>query len=228
MRSAYGLFVHGVGTQSSGYSIKAQEHLARGLFKRGIQLYAREVLWAPLMDLKSNAFMQRIKRQGHAANMLTGLFVNTFSDATSYRADSELTQQIQHLVDYEIAMLRGEPFYVFAHSLGGLIMSDYLRSRNLVKPEKFITFGCNIPLFCLGQPYTCPTQLLGPTRWWNYFYHSDALGYPLHEEPGLLHVRDRAISESDGIRASDIIPGLSHIDYFSDDAFWQKTVAGDL
>ncbi len=225
MRDVYGLFVHGVGTQSAGYSIKAQEHLAKGLYKRGIQLYAREVLWAPLMDLRSKAFMQRIEKQGHAANMLTNLFVNTFSDATSYRADNAVTTQIQYLIDYEIAKLRGVPLYIFAHSLGGLIMSDYLTTRNMVRPQKFVTFGCNIPIFCLGQPYVCPPQLLGPTRWWNYFDHEDMLGYPLHEEPGMQHVRDRGVSTG-GLAIGNT--GLSHITYFNDASFWEKTVAGDL
>ncbi len=225
MRDVYGLFVHGVGEQTAGYSMKAQVALSQGLQRRGIQLYAREVLWAPLMDLNSRAFMARIKRQGHAANMLTNLFVNTFSDATSYRADSAVTQKIQYLIDYEIAKLRGEPLYIFAHSLGGLIMSDYLRSRNLVRPQKFITFGCNIPIFTLGAPFTCPPQLLGPTRWWNYFDHEDMLGYPLHEDPGMQHVRDRGVNTG-GLAIGNT--GLSHITYFNDADFWAKTVAGDL
>lgn len=225
MREAYGLFVHGVGTQSAGYSRKAQLALTRGLARRGISLYAREVLWASLMDTRSNAFLARIKKQGHAGNMLTDLFVNTFADATSYRADSEVTRQIQYLIDYEVAALRGEPLYIFAHSLGGLIMADYLRSRNLVRPQKFITFGCNIPIFCLGQPFVCPPQLMGPTRWWNYFDHEDMLGYPLHTEPGMGHVLDRGVNTG-GLAIGNT--GLSHITYFNDEDFWEKRVAGDL
>ncbi len=229
MKSAvYGLVIHGVGEQTAGYSSDAQEWLAAGCSKRGKTLYAREVLWAPLADLRSAKFLKECRKRGSGENPLKKLFAHTFSDALAYRQNSKLQTEIFDVIDQAVLRLRGEPVHIFAHSLGGLVALDYLHSRTNLKVAKLVTFGCNVPLFYLGDPtaFRCPAQLREPGKWVNAFYSKDFLGYPLAGCEGMEHVEDTVLEEAPGLTWSDIVPGLSHVDYFEDKRFWKGTLPG--
>lgn len=223
MRPVYALFIHGVGTQDSHFSDDAQLWLAQGLQAHGGSLYARACHWAPLMDLTSTAFLEDARKRGHAENPITKLVTNTLSDALAYRNDRPVADKIRYLIDYEVQSLRGEPVVIFAHSLGGLIMADYLRSRTELKVEKLVTFGCNIPLFYLGAEFYPPAQTAHAGTWTNCFYHDDCLGYPLAGVSHLEYVVDMKIEPAPGIHFSDVVPGLTHVDYFGDKRFWRET-----
>lgn len=222
MESVYALFVHGVGTQDSKFADFAQEKLAAACSKRGATLYARSVHWAPLMDLTSKAFLKDVQARGSSDNPTQKLVTNTLSDALVYRPEREVGKQILGVYDYEVSSLRGEPVYIFAHSLGGLISLDYLRSRAGLKVAKLVTFGCNVPLFYLGaNDFVCPHQVSVPGTWTNLFYASDMLGYPVAGCRGMSHVEDVHLPGAPGLHASTLVPGLSHVDYFSDSHLWE-------
>lgn len=228
IKPIYAIFIHGVGEQDSHYSDHAQRTLAAGLSQRGYTLYARAVHWAPLMDLNSTAFLAAVRAKGTAGNSAQRLVANTLSDALAYRDDRPVARQIYGVYDYEVLALRGEPVYIFAHSLGGLITCDYLRTRTKLKVARFVTFGCNIPLFFLGTTFKPPAQVASPGTWTNLYYDSDMLGFPLSTEKNLSHVVDVRIAQASGITLSDIVPGLSHLDYFGDSRMWGETVPNVL
>lgn len=103
-----------------------------------------------------------------------------------------------------------KPLIVVAHSLGGLIMSNYVcdaehgstsedgcrplsewsafeRAETLVD---LVTMGCNIPLFTLAYdeiesitfpPATLEPGLLDVARWLNVYDRDDVLGYPIKQ-----------------------------------------------
>jgi pimeloyl-ACP methyl ester carboxylesterase len=228
VKPVYAIFIHGVGEQNSHFADYAQRKLSAGLSKRGYTLYARSVHWAPLMDLNSTRFLKAARAKGSVVNPAQKLVANTLSDALAYHADRPVAQQIYGVYDYEVLALRGEPVYIFAHSLGGLITCDYLRTRTKLKVARFVTFGCNIPLFYLGATFTPPAQVASPGTWNNLFYDSDMLGYPVSEEENLSHVVDQKIEPAPGLRFSDIIPGLTHVDYFGDSRLWGETIPNVL
>lgn len=228
MRPIYAIFIHGVGTQDSHFADYATHTLAAACSRRGATLYARSVHWAPLMDLTSTAFLKAAKAKGSIVNPSQKLVANTLSDALAYRADRPVAQEIFGVFDYEVLALRGEPVYIFAHSLGGLITCDYLRTRTRLKVARFVTFGCNIPLFYLGAQFTPPESIETTGSWNNLFYEADMLGYPLSEVEGMKHVIDQRIDPSPGIHFSDIVPGLTHVDYFGDQRLWSETIPNVL
>jgi pimeloyl-ACP methyl ester carboxylesterase len=224
MRPVYAIFIHGVGTQDSHFADYATATLAAACSRRGATLYARSVHWAPLMDLTSTAFLKAAKAKGHSVNPTAKLVGNTLSDALAYRADRPIASKIFGVYDYEVLALRGEPVVIFAHSLGGLITADYLRTRVNLKVARFVTFGCNIPLFYLGAQFSPPAQVASPGTWNNLFYEADMLGYPVSSEEGMHHVVDQRIEPSPGVHFSDIVPGLTHVDYFGDRRLWSETI----
>ncbi len=175
------------------------------------------------MQLASTAFLKAAKSKGSIVNPSQKLVAHTLADALAYRADRPVGAQIHYLVDYEVSMLRADNFHIFAHSLGGLIMADWLRSRAAVNIGSMNTFGCNIPLFSLGTTFDVPAAI-GPKGrpWRNYYYDSDMLGYALTTVPELSHVRDIQLPDAGGLRWSQIVPGLSHIDYLGDRSFFER------
>lgn len=227
VKPLHALFIHGVGEQTSNFADEAIKTLSAACSRRGVVLYARSAHWAPLMDLNSTRFLKAAKARGSSANATQRLVANTLSDALSYRADRPVGEQILHLVDYEVSQLRADDFVIFAHSLGGLIACDWLRTRTSARLGKLVTFGCNIPLFTLGTAFEVPPAVEKYGKWLNYFYDSDMLGYPLDGVPELQHVIDMKLDDAGGLRWSEIVPGLAHIDYLGDRAFW-KRVPKDL
>jgi hypothetical protein len=227
-RDIYVAVSHGVGTQTSKYADKMLKRMAAEASRQGAVLYAKAIHWAPLLDLMSTAFLKDAQKRGQVSNPSRKLVTNTLADALMYRADRPVAEKIYYVIDYDLRQLRGSPVHFIGHSLGCLVFLDYLMSRNGVRVASFNTMGCNIPLFTLGAPLKLPVQLQpGAVNWRNYYYDSDALGFPLCGVPELQHVQDRLIGDSGGFQWSDIVPGLSHVDYFGD-AWLAKKLMRDI
>jgi hypothetical protein len=221
----YALFVHGVGEQSSDFAADAIRNLRGVLAQRGTKLYAGVVHWAPLADRFEKTFLQSAEAHGSRGNPSQRLVVGTLADALAYQSNPGLRAQIANLVDYEYTRLRAGSVHIFAHSLGGLVMTDWLRSRKNARPQSLHTFGCNLGLFNLGQRFDCPKALLNDKVWINYYSPSDMLGFPLRTRPEFAQVRDVKV------RVGGIFKrwsGLAHTAYFGDSNFWRKTVPSYL
>lgn len=217
MKAVNAIFIHGVGTQERGYSSSAQLWLARALAARGRQLYAREVLWSPILDRYENEMMREIRARGSAVRPAQRLVVGTLADALCY---GNRREEILELVDRAFASLRSSSCYVFAHSLGGVIATDWLRTRAGAKIDRLITFGCNLQLFSLGakEAWKCPPQVSARGKWVSAFDEDDMLGYPLAGwQP---HVIDVEVSVGGLLGGT----GLAHTAYFTDEGFWRETV----
>jgi hypothetical protein len=212
--------IHGVGEQTSSFAEDARYNLRKGLREKGWQLHCTQVHWAPLADRVQRKFLKSVEAKGSRGNMTQKLVVGTLADALMYRSSPELQQQIFHIIDQQIWML-GEPVTIFAHSLGGLIATDYLRARPSCKNVKLVTFGCNIGLFTLGANFDCPQQLRRPNSWVNLYAKSDMLGFPVAVDPALKHVQDVQVSVG---RWWQGWTGLAHVRYWDTDRLWRRTI----
>jgi pimeloyl-ACP methyl ester carboxylesterase len=226
MKEVSAIFVHGVGEQTHDFASAARKQLSGALAVKGVKLRAASVHWAPLADQLEHNFLRNAQLRGSTGNLTQRLVVGTLADAIAYQASERLREQIAYLIDYEYTRLRVPEVHVFAHSLGGLISLDWLRTRNNVRPAHLWTLGCNVGLFNLGRQFDCPLSVAGAGRWSNLFYPSDLLGFPLQAQPGFGHVQDVAIRSAGFWRMSTIVPGLRHLDYWSDSRLWGDTLPG--
>lgn len=193
----------------------------------------REVQWSHVLQPKQSDFLRKI---GAVSTSGFGrkFVLDRLSDAGSYRYTGWPGDRTYERVHGEVARVAAElrddlgpdaPIMIFAHSLGGHVMSNYIydmqprdwpetgrkpkrarihamdRNGTLLKvPEtplermetvvKIVTFGCNIPVFVMGQDRDEVTPILPPQQslpdhlklpgWWeNCFTRADILGYPL-------------------------------------------------
>lgn len=217
------LFIHGVGRQDASFADVALHALADGLERRGHRLLASSVHWAGFADRVQDRFIERAEKHGSAINPSQKLVVGTLADALMYATNPTLQGKIFRLLDQHVKLVRA-PFTIFAHSLGGLIATDWLRQRTALD-VRLVTLGCNIGLFNLGKRFASVPSLDGPGRWINLFSSRDMLGFPLAHEEGLEHVQDVKVSVGGWFRGWT---GLAHTLYWTDESLWRKTVPGLL
>lgn len=173
----------------------------------------REVYWADILHKRQQDYIQD-SLVGRARWMFLRKFVmHNLADAGSYRqsssGNSDVYARIHGRVQKAVAGIErdhGEtiPMVVLAHSLGGLIMSNYIydlqKGAEVVPLASdfqrmqtmcgFITFGCNIPIFQFAFPRDVVAPIAFPgvqitskkrikTWWHNYNDKDDVLGMPL-------------------------------------------------
>ena len=143
------------------------------------------------------------------------------------------------------------PLVVIAHSLGGHVMSNYIYDaqqenkngtgaatpiQRMETVAKFITFGCNIPVFVFAYPESdvrpiaypgskLPTRLKMKPWWYNYFDRDDVLGFPLRDvSPRYAAMaNDNRLADVE-INAGSILTSwnpLSHNAYWTDEDFYR-------
>jgi hypothetical protein len=220
-RELSALFVHGVGEQGSNFAADAIKLLRGALAKRGVKLVAGVVHYAPLADEYERTFLQAAQKQGSRGNAAQRLVVGTLADALAYQSNARLRERIMYLVDWEYSRLRAGSVHIFAHSLGGLVMTDWLRSRKNVRPLKLWTMGSNLGLFNLGQPFDCPPALLNDGVWTNLWDDRDMLGFPLRAQAAFSQVQDVEVRVGSWLTGWT---GLAHTKYWGDRKLWKKTI----
>jgi len=217
----HALFIHGVGEQSPAFATLAAARFGDALDDRSIRLYHTSAHWAPLADRLESDFMSRVVAKGSAGRPLQHLVAMTLADALVYQSNGALREQIQALLDREIARLRGRHVVVFAHSLGCLIFTDYLRARPNLKNVSLVTMGLNLELFFLGERVPRVPQLEN-TGWVNLYDRDDLLGWPA-TDPNLKKVLNYEVSVGSWWQRW-IVRGAAHIGYWDDRKLWSKTM----
>jgi hypothetical protein len=190
----------------------------------------REVFWADVLQGRQTAYLDAITADGARWPGIRDFVMHRLTDAAAYRktyestldpADASLTdkqrlaveqdiyRQIHDRVARTIARLEeiagpDAPLLIFAHSLGGHIVSNYAYDmqngrevvdatgdfQRLKTMAGFLTFGCNIPIFTFAYPpgRVLPIDYPGTTipkarrlsPWWmNLNDRNDVLGMPL-------------------------------------------------
>lgn len=177
-------------------------------------------------------------------------FINFFADAIAYqrvpREAHDMYRSIHtrihdHLVTLRTALdNQDKPLIMVAHSLGSVIMSNYIWDEQTGKGlgtntfermetlAGFVTFGSNIPLFTLAlpevqsiefPPAALPAHLKTQAKWFNFFDADDALGYPLKP---LSPSYEKAVSEDIEINVGGLFTSwnpISHTEYWTDNDF---------
>lgn len=212
------MFVHGVGSQAAGYSTHAQKWFA----SKVPNFYGSEALWSPVLDRYENKMMKEVARKGSSTRPAQKLVVQTLADALCFQNRKE---EIFDVLDQAYVRLRADEVHIFAHSLGVLLVLEWMRSREKVRVAKLFSFGCNLELFNLGAEtkFVTPPQVDMPGKWVNAFDPSDMLGWPLRS--WLPAVHDIEVNVGSILTSWN---GLAHTGYFHEKSLWLRTFPNEI
>jgi len=248
------LIVHGMGSQAEDFSKGIIDDLTDKLGDKAGSVCWEKVWWAPVLSGREAEVWNSLST-GYDLDWvkMRKFFLNAFGDASAYRYMRDepdcIYYQIHDKVHEGLKSLRArlggddKPLIVIAHSLGSVIMSNYIWDRQHGKDEDrygqnsfekmeslagLITFGSNIPFFVLASnkvesitfpPANLTGELKAKAKWLNFFDSDDILGWPLKE---LSDGYRKAVTEDREINVGGILSAwnpVSHEDYWTDDDF---------
>lgn len=194
------LIVHGIGSQTVGYSQQFQSAL------KADNLVVHEVCWQAAIEPQQVALFNNLTNI--KLRTLRKLFLSYAGDAIDYQAGTETYNEIHNTINTGLEILsqkldEDSPLIIFAHSLGTVIVSNFIwdqeehinyqASRNalhlLEHLQALYTVGSPITAFSLkfkdgGRPirYSRP--------WYNIYSPFDIIGYPLKPLNSLYKEKD--------------------------------------
>jgi hypothetical protein len=251
--------IHGVGSQGVRYAEGMIQEINANvdkLYPDGAnRIEWQAIHWAYEFEKRETAYLRDATRENDMDWLkLRKFVVSSVGDAVSYRHLSERPdsayKRIHGIVEGDIAKLRVRvksdeaPLIVLAHSLGAVIMSDYIWDMKVRKENGdvagldtfeqlgtlvgLVTFGCNLPLFSFGTEdpkaidfpgFAVSPELSQKARWYNYYDPDDLLGFPLKQ---ISDSYDVAVNEDIPIDVGGILTGwnpASHVRYWTDNDF---------
>ena len=248
------LVVHGIGVQKEDFAEDFISEMTTRL--TDLQVASDAVVWeigywADLLNAREAKLWDDLS-QDHDLDWVTvrQFFINFFADAIAYQrkfvAHDDMYRQIHNRIHQSLARLRSnlgnqdKPLIVIAHSLGSVIMSNYIWDEQtnqglgtnpferMETLASIVTFGSNIPLFTLAlddiecitfPPPTLPAKLKTRAKWLNFFDGDDVLGYPL--KPLSTSYRQTVTADLQ-INAGGLFTSwnpISHTEYWTDNDF---------
>lgn len=255
MAPELGVFVvHGIGIEQPDFADAFIAEMQDRLHTLGMAadtVQWQPAYWADLLNDRERHLWDTLARD-HDLDWVTvrKFFINFFADAIAYqRQPGQHPGTYQHihqrvhdrLVDLRTALgQQDKPLVIIAHSLGSVIMSNYiwdeqhqqgLGTTPLTQMHTlagFVTFGSPMPLFTLAlddvisitfPPLTLPASLHGHAQWLNFFDADDVLGYPLKP---LSPSYDQAVSADLEINVGNLFTAwnpIVHTAYWTDNDF---------
>ena len=229
------IVVHGMGDRKKNYHEKFEEKI-----KNEIDDIWEDVIFIPIYYQEILQASQEVifnKMRPHIDWKKSRKFLlYSFSDAASLEHKKDIkgspytkTQEMIRDKLQEIYKTCGAsiPVVVFAHSLGGQVISNYIwdaqreqanygvwqnSKANPKDPEdcflrlqslvRFYTVGCNIPIFVAGhEKIVAIDEPHKDFKWYNFFDEDDILGWPLRPLSDSYDelVTDISVDAGDGI-----------------------------
>ena len=254
MSGKLGIFIiHGMGNPESSFADGLIRRFTRRLGDQAADVQFTSCYWSPILQEQQDVTWGRLLQSNKMdAKAIRKWVVSALGDPVCYlsgymKNGSPVYQLIHEQIRQDLSKLAlrlqnadSKPLMVLAHSLGSVIMSNYLWDEQagngigtnaFEKGEtltSFTTYGSNIPMFLPpSPPITCikfpsqniPAKYKNVARWINVFDPDDILGYPLKDiwdnTQGTV-IEDRDINV--GIWPLSESP-LSHTFYDKDDDF---------
>ena len=250
------LLIHGMGSVADDYAHDAIQELRERISGRGLNrddIAWESVYWAPILseresqlwvDLSADNDLNWAKRRK--------FFTNAFGSVSAYPALPNrcvnVYDKIHGTVHNSLKALRAKlggadkPLVVIAHSLGSVIMSNYIWDRQKGKDEAsfggsafermetlagLVTLGSNIPLFTLAcdpvvsiefPPPALPEKLRKSAKWLNLYDSDDVLGWPLKPLSGSY---GESVTTDMEVNVGNILTNwnpANHAAYWTDDS----------
>ena len=250
------LLVHGMGLVADDFAHDTINALRERVSGRGLNrddIAWQSVYWAPNLSARETQLWVDLAAD-HDLNWakLRKFFVNAFGSSTAYHLSQDRSDNFYDKVHGTVldslkelrAKLGGEdkPVIVIAHSLGSVIMSNYIWDRQKGKDAArygatalermetlagLVTLGSNIPFFTLAcnqvvsiefPPPGLPEKLKKKAKWLNLYDADDVLGWPLKQ---LSLSYGDAVSEDLEVNVGNILTSwnpANHAAYWNDDS----------
>jgi hypothetical protein len=261
------LIIHGVGWQTKGFAKAMIGKLERRISNHA-EIRFKPIFWHEILSHREDKLMKlfpdgktphRLKWIKRCIRWGRKKVAYLIGDVTGYQympdmkdEEHEAHVDIHKVVHKRIADLRRDldnedkPVIVIAHSIGSVIMSDYIWDRQHWDKQKkqrddpygktpfermetlvgFITCGSPIPLYAIAcdptdrikfPPENLADNLRKDAKWLNFFYLNDVLGWPLQK-------LGSSYGDTEDFKIEDIkikggIPGFCHTKYWKDDNF---------
>ena len=255
--------IHGIGSQANKKpQVSDQQTFSKGLYKKlrsklGRKVMKndiawREIFWADILQDRQDQYLDSISSWVKVGGVRR-LLVNNFADALAFSRRGTAYDELQNRIRATIADLRRDvdedtPLVIMAHSFGGRIMSNYmwdLQSGSfdpgdafgrLETMARFITFGCNLPLFSFAfppeelEPIAFPgvgldRRFLDEAWWQNYYDPQDLLAYPIAAvAPSYQVLADDGQLADISVNVGSLLKSwntLSHDEYWTGNQFFE-------
>ncbi len=255
------MVIHGMGDIKMDYADQLIARLSKQLGKRAEQVEFTPCYWSPILQKYQDKTWERLLQGGRMdAKRLRKFIVSSLGDPAGYLAGYfkdgfSAYDDIHEHVRSSLASLEARlqphspaPLMVLAHSLGSIIISNYIWDEQMGNGigktpfertetlTSFITYGSNIPLFlpprdqivCIRFPSRdLPEAYAKAAQWINIYDPDDVLGYPLNtiwtQRNGTV-IKDVLINA--GLLPFSETP-LSHT-YYHGDGDFQKIVVEQI
>ncbi len=250
------LLIHGMGSVADDYAHDAIQELRERISGRGLNrddIAWESVYWAPILSERESQLWVDLSADNDLNwAKLRKFFTNAFGSVSAYQAlpnrCDNVYDKIHGTVHNSLKALRAKlggadkPLVVIAHSLGSVIMSNYIWDRQKGKDEAsfggsafermetlagLVTLGSNIPLFTLAcdpvvsiefPPPALPEKLRKSAKWLNLYDSDDVLGWPLKPLSGSY---GESVTTDMEVNVGNILTNwnpANHAAYWTDDS----------
>ena len=252
------MIIHGIGVEAKTYVENYEKIVRKSFAKIGqTDIEVIPVYYDDILKSNQHEFEKCINNSNLCFKGVRNLTMQNFGAATVFEEDFEaegspyqmvMERVYEALQEMEKRMNKEEyKLFVFAHSLGAHIISNYIydaqkkreelgiakfwenrKSNGCEKFEKltaFLTFGCGIPIFVSGLytilPFKKPNSEF---KWFNYYDKKDILAYPLKNFTRYGDkVYDKIVAKDIAVHSS-FFPGKVHFAYWNRESITQKSV----
>jgi len=214
------LVIHGMGNQNANFAEDLRLSLADRLGADFYDVAFEPCLWADVLQrYQDQTWEHLLDATRMEAKRMRHFVVSALGDPLGYisgyykpwkRGYLDIHRRVRvSLRRLELQLEPGSPLIVLAHSLGSVIMNNYIWDEQKPRPWRlasntrrmktpfqrletltsFITYGSNIPLFlppqskteCITFPSLALPERFKPiAKWINLYDPDDILGYPLN------------------------------------------------
>lgn len=250
------LFVHGMGSTFDDFAHDTIAELRNRISGKGFNredIAWESVYWAPVLAQRENQLWVDLAAENDLNwAKLRKFFINGFGNAAAYHMvrdrRNDVYGRVHGVIHERVRELRGKlggqdkPLIVVAHSLGSVIMSDYIWDRQKGRDSGrfgatsfermetlagLVTLGSSIPLFTLAHDPVASIEFPPPelqpnlkkrARWLNFYDSDDVLGWPLKH---LSTSYADAVSEDIEVSVGNILTAwnpANHAGYWADDS----------
>jgi hypothetical protein len=260
------MIIHGMGDQKATFADEFISRLQTALGDGSRTVCIQPCWWADILQERQDAVYDRVcNAKGPRWRKSRKWVMGYLGDPTGYllsasnHHENSAYGQIHERVRVTLKAIEDQlddptntPLMILAHSLGCVVVSDYIwndqndrgvgesafqRMRSLTS---LITYGCNLPLFAppvrdlVSIEYPSrdtPDQLNKIARWMNIYAPADILGYPLSKlwnttQPGATPLKIDDIPLNPGCWPFSRTP-LSH-SYYESDAKFVRIVSKEI